>query len=135
MNSVYTHKFATQSIKLNSSCTIRYKPAIILEMISYQYLICSAITLVLLQSYLQYDAKFRTLSATNPQLHLDQQHPDLWLEWLALRKYCPCSPFRDSKSNFAPSEYRKSLQPICGELNQGCCTSVTYKYCHICLSY
>ena len=122
-------------------------------MIPYQHLICSATTLLPLQSWLQYDAKFRTLAAANPLLRWDQRHPDLWLECLALGnkeqqcwpcpyckatthfpENCPWSPFRDSKSTPTPAEPRRPLPPICGKFNQGRCTRATCNYRHICLS-
>ena len=63
---------------------LSHNPAKVLEMIPYQCLICSATTLLPLQSWLQYDAKFRTSTAANPLLRWDQRHLDLWLECLAL---------------------------------------------------
>ena len=130
-----------------------HNPTKALEMISYQNLICSANALLPLQSWLQYDAKFRTLAASDPFLRWDQRHPDLWLECLALSnkeqqrwpcpyckatnhypENCPRSPFRDSKPASRPPEFRKSSPPICGEFNQGRCTRTTCNYRHVCLS-
>ena len=142
-----------QAWNLYLSVISSHNPAKILEMIPYQLLICSATTLPPLQSWLKYDAKFRTLAAANLLLCWDQRHPDLWLECLALGnkeqqcwpcpyckvtthfpENCPQSPFRHSKSTPTPPEPGRSLPPICGEFNQGHCTRATSKYRHICLS-
>ena len=75
----------------------------VIEMIPYQHLICSATTLLPLQSRLQYDAKFRTLAAANPLLCWDQRHPDLWLEYLALSKQeqqCWSCPYYKATTHF-----------------------------------
>ena len=110
---------------------LSHNPAKVLEMISYQCLICSATALLPLQSWLQYDAKFCTLAAANPLLCWDQRHPDLRLECLALGnkeqqhwpwpyckvtthfpENCPQSPFRHNKSIPTPPEPGRSLPPI-----------------------
>ena len=45
-------------------------------------LICSTNALLLLQSWLQYDTKFRILAAADSFFHYDQQHPDIRVEYL-----------------------------------------------------
>ena len=115
------------------SVMLSHNPTKVIEMIPYQCLICSATTLLPLQSGLQYDTKFWTLAAANPLLCWDQRHLDLWLECLTLGNKeqqrwpcpyckatthfpdnCPHSPLyvRDGKSTPTPPEYRKSLPPI-----------------------
>ena len=84
-----------------------------MELFGYQRLICSAHTLLPLESWLQHDYKFRTLAAADPLLRWDQRHSDLWLECLASShqstKHWPC-PYCRATNHF-PENHPHS--PFC----------------------
>ena len=105
-----------------SSCAV--------EFFGYQRLICSANTLLMVRSWLQYDSKFCTLAAADPLLYWDQQNPDIWPEFLASgqqnTKCWPC-PYCGGTNHFSsncprsflsqprfirPQQYIRSLQKI-----------------------
>ena len=53
---------------------LAHNPSHAVEPFGYERLICSANTLLPLDSWLQYDCKFRTLAAADPLLCWDQRH-------------------------------------------------------------
>ena len=72
-----------QAWNLYLAVILAHNPSRAVERFGYQRLICYAHTLLPLESWLQYDYKFRTLAAADPLLRWDQRHSDLWLERLA----------------------------------------------------
>ena len=145
-----------QAWNLYLAVILAHNPSRAVELFGYQRLICSANTLLPLDSWLQYDYKFRTLAAADPLLRWDQRHPDLWLECLAssyqsnkrwpcpycratnhFPDNCPHSPICTNKqqsSEHRTSNPRPSSRPICGMFNQGNCTCSDCSYRHICLT-
>ena len=57
-----------------------YVPSCAPSLIAYQRIITSASVSYPLQSWLNYDVQFRMLAASDPSLHWDTRHPDLWLQ-------------------------------------------------------
>ena len=145
-----------QAWNLYLAVILAHNPSRAVELFGYQRLICSAHTLLPLESWLQYDYKFRTPAAADPLLQWDQRHSDLWLECLASSQQstkrwpcpycratnhfpenCPHSPFRTKtreSSDHRASNSRPSTRPICGMFNQGHCTYPDCSYRHICLT-
>ena len=64
---------------------VAHNPGRASELLGYQRLIHSASKHFNTASWLKYDAQFRTLAASNPQLRWDSRHPDLWLDSLAIQ--------------------------------------------------
>ena len=145
-----------QAWNLYLTVILAHNPSRAVKLFGYQRLICSAHTLLPLESWLQYDYKFRTLAAADPLLRWDQRHSDLWLECLASSQQstkrwpcpycratnhfpenCPHSPFRTKtreSSDHRASNSRPSTRPICGMFNQGHCIYPDCSYRHICLT-
>ena len=115
------------------------------ELFGYQRLICSANTLLMVHSWLQYDSKFCTLAAADPQLCWDQQNPDVWPECLASGQQntkcwpcpycggtnhfpsnCPCSFLSQPRLDHSrtSNHFKRSSCLICEDCS----------YQHICLS-
>ena len=57
-----------QAWNLYLAVTLAHNPLRAVELFGYQRLICSAHTLLPLESWLQYDYKFQTLAAADPLL-------------------------------------------------------------------
>ena len=64
---------------------VAHNPGRASELLGYLRLIHSASKHFNTASWLKYDAQFRTLAASNPQLRWDSRHPDLWLDSLAIQ--------------------------------------------------
>ena len=62
------------------SVIANHNPSRALEILPYQSVICTANKLLSLNAWLQYDAKFHTLAATQPSLHWDQKYQDFWMD-------------------------------------------------------
>ena len=145
-----------QAWNLYLAVILAHNPSRAVELFGYQRLICSAHTLLPLESWLQYDYKFWTLAAVDPLLRWDLRQSDLWLECLAsshqstkrwpcpycratnhFPENCPHSPFHTKtreSSDHRASNSRPSTRPICGMFNQGHCTYLDCSYRHICLT-
>ena len=128
-----------QAWNLYLAVILAHNPSRAVELYGYQRLICSAHTLLPLESWLQYDYKFRILAAADPLLWWDRRHSDLWLECLASSQQstkrwpcpycratnhfpenCPHSPFRTKtweSPDHTASNSRPSNRPICRMLN------------------
>ena len=131
-------------------------PARALELVGYQRIVTSADHSLPLKAWLQYDAQFHTLAASNPLLRWDQWHPELWYEPMATAsntqrdtkrwpcpycgaknhfpENCPCSSFRDSSQHTRPPNRRIPGAPVCSNFNNGKCSRNTHTFQHICLS-
>ena len=59
---------------------VDFVPSCAPSLIAYQRIITSASESYPLQSWLNYDVQFRMLAASNPSLHWDTRHHDLWLQ-------------------------------------------------------
>ena len=146
-----------QAWNLYLAVILAHNPSRALELFGYQRLICSANSLLPLESWLEFDCKFWTLAAADPLLRCDQQHPDLWLECLAtghknikcwpcpycratnhFLENCPHSPFcteRQESSERSISNHRSPSCQICGMFNQGNWTRPDCSYQYIYLTY
>ena len=117
---------------------LTYNPIRALELIGYQRIITSADYSLPLKVWLQYDRQFHTLAASNPSLHWDQCHSQLWYEAMAAAnntnqvkkrwpcpycgagghcaENCPCLPFHDSSQHPKPPNLRVSGALMCHDL-------------------
>ena len=68
------------------SIVIHHTPARAAEFAAYQCIITSASIQYATAARLNYDVQFRTLAASDPALHLDAQHTDLWLQFVTSAK-------------------------------------------------
>ena len=59
---------------------VAHNPARASELLGYQHQIHSASNHFSTSTWLKYDAQFRTLAASNPQLCWDLRHSELWLD-------------------------------------------------------
>ena len=104
------------------------------ELLGYQRLIHFASKQFNTASWLKYDAQFRTLAASNPQLRWDSRHSDLWLDSLDIQTSsnsstrsqwpctycgstyhfpdrCPRCPFRVSQQGFNSTQQGPGSNP------------------------
>lgn len=66
---------------------IDHSPACAPQLVAYQRIITSASINYLFATWLNYDVQFGTLAASDPSLHWDVHHTDLWLQWLPLPQH------------------------------------------------
>ena len=121
---------------------VAHNPSRASELLGYQRLIHSASKHFGTASWLKYDAQFRTLAASNPQLRWDLRHPDLWLDSLAIQTStssstrsrwpctycgstyhfpdrCPRCPFRASQQDSSFSSTQRGSGPNLPQRDSG----------------
>ena len=157
----YTHKHASFSTLMQAwniylTVIFTYNLTRALALVGYQCIITSAGHSLPLKAWLQYDRQFHTIATSNPSLHWDQRHLELWYEvmaaanntnqdkkwwscayrWAKNHYYenCPCSPFCDSSQYPKSSNLRVPGAPICSNFTNGHCTRNAFTFQHICLS-
>ena len=133
---------------------VAHNPARASELLGYQRLIYSASKHANTSAWLKYDAQFRTLAASNPQLRWDLRHSELWLENVAIqtsassatRTHWPCTycgstyhfPDRCPRCPFCPNQQDSSIGTKAGSgstLSARCRLTTSYlprlQQCHL----
>jgi len=136
--------------------TVVHKPSKALQLIAYQSIIFSASAHYPLNAWLNYDMHFLNMASSDPTIHWNMRHSDLWLKWINpfarqpqsgrfLCSHCGSTSHHPENYNFRPSVVpntpRKTTRtvspatsgiPICIYFDHSQCLQTPCRFLHKC---